>query len=326
MSKTPTVLSAALLAAAMFAAPAAAQEPTADAVVDGLNAIFGKHKVRSSHAKGFCVAGTFKPSADAAGLTKSASFAKEAPVIGRFSMGGGNPKVSDKAKAAARGFAVRLDPDGKSSDFVMISAPVFFAKNLEQVKSFLDARAPGADGKPDPEKVKAYSAANPETTKQGAWLNGKPVPASFASVNYWGIHAFTLTNAKGDAKVVKLKIIPTAGEQGLSDDDVKAKPDNFYQDEMKERLAKGPAQFDFVALLGEPGDPTADPTQMWPEESRKAVKLGTISITAMTDDAKCDGGIFDPTSLQDGIAGPKDDATFAFRSPAYAVSLSRRAN
>jgi catalase len=63
---------------------------------------------------------------------------------------------------------------------------------------------------------------------------------------------------------------------------------------------------------------------MWPEESRKQVKLGTLAVTKIEDNAKCDTGIFDPTQLADGIAGPEEDPLFAIRSPAYAVSFSRR--
>lgn len=72
-----------------------------------------------------------------------------------------------------------------------ISVPLFFAKTPEQVVEFLKVRTPaeGAD-KPDPEKVKAFSDANPETTRQGAWLNARPVPAGYGDVNYWGVHAF----------------------------------------------------------------------------------------------------------------------------------------
>ena len=61
--------------------------------------------------------------------------------------------------------------------------------------SFIAARLPGPDGKPDPEKIKAFATANPETTRQAAWLNARPVPASFAGVDYWGVQAYTLTSA-----------------------------------------------------------------------------------------------------------------------------------
>ncbi len=308
-------------------APAAfAAEPSGADVVDSLNAVFGNQKARAAHAKGQCVKGTFTPAAGLADITKSASFAKPTAVLGRFSMGGGNPKVPDSTKGAARAFAFRVDPDGKSSDFAFISAPVHFARAPSQMKAFLDARVPGPDGKPDAEKVKAYNAANPNSATQGKWLSERPVPASYGSVSYWGVHAFTLTDGQGTARVAKLKLVPAGGEQGLSDDEAKAKPADFYVPELQERLAKGAVAFKLVALLAEPGDVTNDVTALWPEDSRKAAEIGTIAVTGLEDNARCDAGTFDPTQLADGIAGPKDDPMFAIRSEAYAVSLSRRAN
>ena len=94
---------------------------------------------------------------------------------------------------------------------------------------------------------------------------------------------------------------------------------------MKERLGKGPVTFDFAAILGEPGDPTDDSTATWPEENRKTVKLGTIAITAIEPNAVCDEKTTDPVlDLPEGVAGPVNDPIFAIRSPAYAISRSRR--
>jgi catalase len=241
-------------------------------------------------------------------------------------MGGSNPGISDKAKPVTRGFAMRLRDPAGDLVLVIISAPVFSARTPRQLLDFASVRAPGPDGKPDAEKVKAFAAANPETTKQAAWLNARPVPASFAGVDYWGVHAYTLTNARDEAKVVKLKTVADAGQLGLTDEELKARPDSFYADELKARLAKGPASFSLVAIHGEAGDPTADPTALWPEENRKSTTLGTLAITALEPDAICDAATFDPVAdLPAGIAGPADDPMFAIRSPAYAVSLSRRA-
>jgi catalase len=306
--------------------PAPAQEPDPEAIVDAFNAVFGKFpNTRASGAKGVCATGTFTPSADAAGLSKAPQFAQAVPVTGRFSMGGGNPKVSDKVKGTTRGFSLRFAGD-EPLVLVMISAPVFGSKTPQQLMEVLATRTPGADGKPDAAKIKAFSDANPETTRQAAWLNARPVPASYAGVDYWAVHAYTLTNGKGEAKVAKFKAVPAAGQLGLTDDEVKAKPDSFYADELKERLGKGPASFDLVAILGQEGDPTADITATWPEESRQQVKLGTVAIAALEPDATCDASTFDPVvELPDGVAGPADDPMFAIRSPAYAVALSRRA-
>lgn len=306
----------------------ASREVDTQAIVDALFKAGGNQpNVRASGAKGVCVKGTFTPSAEAPGLTKAPHFTRASPVTARFSMGGSNPKVSDKAKAVTRGFSMRIADPAGDMVFVFISAPVFGTKTPQQLLDFATVRAPGPDGKPDADKIKAFSAANPETTRQAAWLNARPVPASYAGVDYWGVHAYTLTDAKGRATVAKLKTVAAAGQLGLSDDEAKAKPDAFYADEMKERLAQGPARFDLVAVLGEAGDPTNDPTAQWPEESRKTVTLGTLSITALEPAATCDVATFDPVAdLPEGVAGPADDPMFAIRSPAYAISLSRRAN
>lgn len=304
-----------------------AAEP--EKIVDALNTVFGKTNARASGAKGQCVTGRFTPSAEARSLTKSAAFQKPVPVLARFSMGGGNPKVSDATKAAVRGFAFKLDPNGKgTTEFVMVSAPVNFAKSPEQMLGFLQARFPGTDGKMDPEKIKAFASGNPETTRQGAWLNSKPVPASYVGVNYWGIHAYTLTNAAGARQVVKFRLAPTGGEAGLSDEEAKGKPADFLVAELTERIAKKqPTSFDVLAIFGQKGDPTNDPTTLWSDEDkRKTVKLGTINIAAIEKNQTCDAGFFDPTNLADGIAGPKDDPMFLPRQPAYAISLTRRAN
>ena len=311
--------------ACVLATTASAQNPDPQAIVDALFAVGGNHpNVRASGAKGICVKGTFTPSAEAASLSKAPHFAKPVPVTARFSMGGSNPKISDKTKPVTRGFALRFSDQTGDMVLVLISAPVFSTKTPQQLLDFVTVRLPGPDGKPDAEKIAAFTAANPETGKQAAWLNARPVPASFAGVDYWGVHAYTPTNGQGETKVVKLKVIAAAGQLGLTDDELKAKPD-IYTDELKDRLGKGPAAFDLAAILGEAGDPTNDVTATWPEENRKTVKLGTIAIAAIEPDATCDAVTFDPVvDLPEGVAGPANDPMFEIRSPTYAISLSRR--
>jgi catalase len=308
------------------AQPGSSGDADVEAIVNAQFAVAGNHKgVRASGAKGTCVKGAFTPSPDAPSLSKAPHFAKAIPMTARFSMGGGNPNISDKTKPTTRGFALEFEDPSGPMVFYFVSAPVFSSKTPRQLLDFIMVRLPGPDGKTDPEKIQAFARANPETTRQAAWLNARPVPASFAGVDYWGVHAYTLTNAKGEATIAKLKAVATAGQLGLSDEDLKTKPDSFYADELKERLGKGPVTFDFVAIVGEPGDPADDATAMWPEENRKTVKLGTIAITALQANAVCDEKTTDPViNLPEGVAGPANDPLFEIRSPAYAISRSRR--
>ena len=45
----------------------------------------------------------------------------------------------------------------------------------------------GVVAKPDLEKIKAFSAANPETLNQANFVAGKPLPGSFAGTTHWGL-------------------------------------------------------------------------------------------------------------------------------------------
>ena len=246
--------------------PAKAEQPTPVDLVDALNGVFGKHPGdRAAHTKGICLTGTFTPSADAPKLSKAPHFAKEVPITARFSLGGGNPQAPDNAQDNVRGLAVKFDlGNGASTDIVTISAPVFFVQTPELFVEFLKTIGSG-----DQDKIKAFFAAHPESTRQNAWLTSHPVPASYAGVDYWGVHAFTFTNEAGEAALVKYKLIPEAGELGLTPEEAQAKGPDFYAAELKDRLAKGPASFDLTAIMGKAGDPTTDPTLRWDDEDNR---------------------------------------------------------
>ena len=301
---------------------AIAQQPTPADLVDALNGVFGKHAGdRAAHTKGVCLTGSFNPSAEAPKLSKAAHFAKQVPIRARFSLGGGNPNAPDNAQDNVRGLAVKFDlGNGASTDIVTISAPVFFVRTPELFVEFLKTVATG-----DKDKLNNFFAAHPESTRQNAWLMSHPVPASYAGVAYFGVHGFTFTNAAGERTLVKYKLIPEAGELGLTPDEARTKGPDFYAEELKERLAKGPVMLDLVAIMGNEGDQTSDPTLRWnDEDNRPTTPLGKISITAIAPQETCDAGVFLPGNVTDGITGPSDDPIFAVRSPAYIVSFTRR--
>jgi catalase len=322
----PVAAFALSLTLAAVGAPAFAQTADPGAIAELQRTLAGNQKARPSGAKGQCFTGTFTPAADAAALSKSAVFAKTSRVVARLSVGGGNPKVADATKAVNRGLSFRIDDGGGAeTEFVMVNAPINFVKSPDQMLAFLQARLPGPDGRPDAEKIKAFTDANPETTAQGRYLAGRPVPGSWVGVNYWGIHGYTLTDAAGQSRLVKFKMVPVGGEIGLTDDEAARKPADFLVDDMKARIAAGTAAFDMTVVFGRPGDETTNATQQWPDEDRRpATRLGRLAITALEANETCDGRIFDPLNLADGISGPANDPLFAARQPAYAVSFGNR--
>ena len=314
-------------ASVLSLASASAQTAAPDAIVDIMRTLSGNQKARPSGGKGQCFVGTFTPATDAKALTKSVAFSKPSRVVARFSVGSGNPKVMDGNKAVNRGFSFKIDDGGAGqTEFVLVNAPINFVKSTDQMLAFLQARLPGADGKPDADKIKAFTDANPETTLQGKYLASKPAVGSWVGVSYWGIHVYTLTNAAGAKQAVKFRMVPTAGEIVLTDDEAKAKPADFLVDELKGRIAsKAPASFDMMAIAARPGDENTNLTQTWvDEDKRPQIKLGTLAITALEKNETCDGAIFDPLNLADGLAGPVNDSIFTARQPAYAVSIGKR--
>lgn len=294
-------------------------------IVDALKAVAcNPPKVRASFAKGRCVRGTYVPSDRAEEITKSQSFTKASRVLARFSVGGGNPKVADTNNLVLRGFSFKLGDDDHRSDILMQSAPVHFARTLDQMLAFLKARIPGPDGKPDMEKVRAFSAANPETLHQANYIAARPLPGSFAGTTYWGVHAFPATNAKGETRFIKFKIVPVGGDITLTEDVARAKSADFLHDDIENRIASGDVRFNVMALLDRPGDPVMDVTIRWPGvDSREAVRLGTIVITAVEANDRCDTSIFNPENLAEGIGHPPDEI-FAARRAAYTISLAKR--
>jgi catalase len=312
---------------AMDGKPAASEmqtpQPASAETVDALNGVFGKHKARASHAKGFCFAGRLEGAAGAAAITRARMFESgtRTPVIGRFSIGGGNPKAPDNAKSV-RGIAVRATDGAEQLDWIFVSAPHFFAQTPEQFVNFMKVRAPDpTTGKPNGEAIAAFSKANPATTRQTAYLSSQPVPASFATVPYWSTNAFIATNASGKTQPLRWRFEPTAGRQGLSDDEAKAKGAEFLRAELTDRLAKGAVTFNVIAQLAQPGDQLIDPTDPWPAD-RAEVTMGQLVIDKITDQA-CDRETFIPTTLPAGLA-PSADPVLGARAGSYGVSLGRR--
>ena len=200
--------------------------------VDALEGLFGKHTgSRRSGAKGLCASGYFVGNTVGRTLSSAAVFnGDKVPVVARFSLGGGNAKASDKSRSV-RGLALQFNlPDGEQWAMANISAPVFFVARPDQFAPFLQARTPDpATGKPDAAKLKAFNDANPETLLQAAYLTKAPIPAGYGAVNYWSTNAFEFVNAKGASQFVRWQFMPEQGTLGLTEDQLKTLPDDFWR-------------------------------------------------------------------------------------------------
>src|ERR1700684_1130563 len=90
-------------------------ELTPARLVDGFETVFGIHSgFRRNHAKGMCVTGYFDSNGQGARLSKAIVFQTgRVPVIGRFSLGGGDPHATDDP-STVRGLGIQYSlPDGE---------------------------------------------------------------------------------------------------------------------------------------------------------------------------------------------------------------------
>lgn len=281
-------------------------------------------KAGASFAKGRCVRGTYIPSDRAEEITRSQSFTRPSRVLARFSAGGSNSKMANADKFGLRRFSFRLGEVGQVSEIFTQSAPVHFARTLDLMRAFLQSRVPGPDRTPDVDKVEEVFPVDPEMLHHASYVTAGPVPASFASTTYWGVHAFPATNLTGETRFIKFKVAPVGGEVSLTESQAGAKSADFLHDDLESRIAARDVRFSVMALLDRPGDPVMDVTIRWPDEDRReAVRLGTIVITGFEVNEACDEPVFNPANLADGIGHPPDEI-FAARRAAYAVSQIRR--
>jgi catalase len=326
LSQVSSVIGGGLLSASIACAQVtspAGTPPSSQELVSALHGVFGKHAgARASHAKGVCVVGHFEPNA-AASEVSSADFLKKKslPLLGRFSIGGGSPVASDKAKTV-RGLAFRLGTnDAPVIEMALLSTPVFMVATPEEFVGFMAARKPDpATAKPDPAKVKAFNDAHPSTQAQIAYFNKTDVPASYGQVPYFGVNAFTFTNAKKQTVHGRWRAEPVAGRAGLSSDALAKLDDHFLAPELKQRLALGDVSFDLWLQIAGEGDDVLNPTKEWPS-TRREVKFGRISINKI--ESGCEDVMFNPAQLPAGIA-MSEDPILKVRTGAYFVSLANR--
>ena len=326
----PTLLAVAASAAlgsAFFTSTAAAQASMAETQVNALERLAGPQPgARRSGAKGICASGHFVGNAAGRELSSAVVFkGDKVPVVARFSVGGGNPKASDKSKSV-RGLALQFQLAGGAQwQMANISAPVFFVSKPEQFAPFVLARAADpATGKPNPEALKAFNDANPDTLRQGAYLAQAPVPASYGAVNFWGVNAFEFESAPGKSRFARWQFVPDAGTLGLTEEQLKSMGDEFLAAELRERVARQAVSFDFRLQLAGAGDNLTDPTTAWPD-SRQVVSVGKLVIDAVSPDmgGACDAMTFNPLVLPAGIK-PSADPVLNARAAPYAISLGRR--
>lgn len=295
--------------------------------VDGFEEVNGVHSgFRRNHAKGVSVSGSFESNGNGVRLSKASVFQPGTlPVIGRFSLGGGQPDMAD-GPDAVRGLGLQFSlPDGELWRTAMIHFPVFPFRTPEAFYEQLIASKPDPKtGKPHPAKMQAFFASHPETGEALKIIKSQPLSSGFRNSTFHSLNAFRFTNTAGSTMSVRWILTPM---QPFEPANTAAPPQdkNYLFDALIAQIHRQPLRWHLVIIVGQPGDPTNDATLAWPAD-REQVDVGTITLDRVeSDDTSAERDInFDPLVLPAGIA-PSDDPLLSARSAVYSRSYTRRA-
>jgi catalase len=289
--------------------------------------IFGEHPgIRPAHGKGVLLTGSFTPSAEAPDLSAAQHFQQPTtPVLVRFSDSTGLPNVPDTdPNSLPKGIAIRFQlAEHVHTDVIAHSIDGFPARTGDDFLEFLRALAAASDpASPAGSPLADYLGSHPAARR---FVQApKPFPVSFAHESFFGVNALKFTNAAGESRFGRYRVIPVAGPKYLDESAVATQRENYLFEELAERVSAGPVRFTLAVQLAEQSDVVDDATIGWPAD-REIRELGTVELTAAAADdaAQQKHVIFDPIPRLPGI-DPSDDPLLEFRAALYLISGRRR--
>jgi catalase len=332
-------------------------------IVEALDVDGGSTRRRPVHTVGVGAIGFFEPSKVAPDYCIAPHFlADRTDVTMRFSNGIGVVEPHD-GWSDVRGMAVRFHlEDGKATDLIAMTLPVFFAPDpetflefainarpqpcrrqtaWEKIIGYLNLRLPMPDPYPGQTKranEPAIAFADKTDWAKAAVLDASSIgaPVSYVREAYHAVHTFIVTGKDQRERYVRFAWQPVAGvlkmqpgevfTDGVVTQDPEAEPiAEYLHKDLGKRLAKGVERFTLTMTIGETGDPFDDSTRRWPLHRRR-VMMGTLTLERLVADQErdCENLSFNPCLLPENGIRASNDPVLALRRKAYAFSSDRR--
>ncbi|HEX8396259.1 MAG TPA: LodA/GoxA family CTQ-dependent oxidase [Pyrinomonadaceae bacterium] len=165
------------------------------------------------------------------------------------------------------------DANAETHDFLLQNHPVFFVDDARAMCEFTYAGVVMRD-------YESYLEKHPETAQI---LNEmEKVVASALQTDYWSVLPF----AFGDKRFVKYKLVPS-NIPAATDENNFDNP-NFLHEDLKNRLGKGTASFDFYLQFQTNDEqmPLDRATVLWDEELSEPIRVATLIIERQDIDAR----------------------------------------
>jgi catalase len=280
---------------------------------------------RRNHAKGVGVSGYFESNGNGARLSKAGVFAAgRTPVIGRFSLGGGDPHAGDEF-STVRGLGLQFTlADGEQWRTAMINLPVFPFKDPQAFYDNMVAGKPDPNThQPDAAKLAAFAARNPETVAAIGIIKSHAPSSGFDNSSFYGLNAFRFIAADGTSTPVRWSLAPVQAFEAASAGGP-SQDKNYLFDALIASIEQHQLTWHLILTVGQPGDRTDDATMPWPE-GREQVDAGTLTLSSVKAEETSPARDinFDPLILPAGIQ-ISDDPLLSARSAIYSQSFTRR--
>ena len=276
---------------------------------------------RAVHARGTAAHGYFKLYKPLEQYSKAGFLQNpevETPVFARFSTVAGSAGSADTVRDV-RGFAVKFYTDEGNYDLVGNNIPVFFIQDAIKFPDLVHALKP----EPHHGMPQAASAHDtfwdfvslmPESTHMLMWaMSDRTIPRSYRMMEGFGVHAFRMINARGDAHFVKFHWKPKLGVHSLAWDEaqkIAGKDADFHRRDLWEAIENGNfpewelgVQIIAEGKEGKLGFDILDPTKLIPESVVPVQLIGKMVLNRNPDNffAETEQVAFHPGHLVPGI-------------------------
>ncbi|ARK24407.1 hypothetical protein SporoP37_06810 [Sporosarcina sp. P37] len=287
---------------------------TAKEAIDSIeSAVPTERHLRRAHAAGIAFDAVFLPTGAAMPWTVAAHLQKkEVPAVVRFSHSSTSADPNQRLNPI-KGMAVRFElPDDNFTNLTMANIPIFISKTPDAFIRLIQAL--GASGS-WPQRFESL-LQDAEYKAFGTILKKIKPFRNYETLHYYSIHAYYLVNQEQRKQAVRFEWQPLPqNDRTLSGNSMENKLIREVES------AEIPIRFRLLIQLAEKGDPTDDPTVMWPND-RKKIEAGILTLTAVRAD-NAESIVFDPTVVVEGVKC-SEDPVLHFRSAAYAESARRR--
>jgi catalase len=208
----------------------------------------------------------------------------------RFSTVAGG-RDSSEALRDPRGFALKFYTEDGNWDLVGNNIGVFFIRDAIKFPDFIHSQKPDpvTFERQVPNRVFDFASQTPESLHMFTLvLSPRGIPASYRTMQGFGVNTYKWVNAQGETKLVKYHWLPKQGVKSWTEEDAgiqQGRELGIHTKDLYEAIARGdhPKWDLHVQLMDDNDHPELDwdpldDTKVWPENDFPLRHVGTMTL------------------------------------------------